>query len=209
MKIRDTKYLLTSLSALLLLSGGLQAEADETPSDKRLAHRTELPFFCSKDYSVAYRGLQGFTNLDTLQLDDGSEWKVDGNDLHRLHYWQAGHSMTITADRGWIDAVNSRKPFLYRLINQSRRSEVSANLFLGSSKYLPAYAEVGAISKGALQTYLTNGSGWTISSDDIELFDQWQTGHTIIVGIYDRWFTSYDYILINVDLNHYVRANQL
>ncbi|MCX6989461.1 MAG: hypothetical protein NTX49_00090, partial [Chlamydiae bacterium] len=56
--------------------------------------------------------------------------------------------------------------------------------------------------------YLENGSTWTISTNDLFIFNDWAINDTIILGSNDSWFSSYDSLLINVNMNNYVRARK-
>ena len=54
--------------------------------------------------------------------------------------------------------------------------------------------------------YLENGTTWTISSNDLFIFNEWAINDTIILGSNDSWFSNYDSLLINVNMNNFVRA---
>ena len=142
------------------------------------------------------------SNIDgsILEIEDGSHWKIaSGSSLSR---WRIGDIITITPNRSWFS------DYKYYVINKSIDEYVAADLILGPIAYgsLTHWAVSLDFSQG--KVVFENGSCFKICSSDLFLFEQWQINDTIIFGTNDSWFTSYDILLINVNMNHYVRAKQ-
>jgi hypothetical protein len=56
---------------------------------------------------------------------------------------------------------------------------------------------------------LEDNSSWKVADDDGFILEEWEANDTIIIGSNDSWFSAYDTILINVNMNNYVRAKSL
>ena len=200
----NKKHLLACLSSLLILGSALQA--DETDPLEQLTNKTELfgPF--RSNYEMADHEFEYISQTThCVCLDDDTQWKAEN--LNTVKRWREGNQIWIMADRGWKEAVDANVTYLYRLANKDKNSSVAVNPFLGPK--MSKSKQLICFDPERLYGSLTDGSEWMITREDADLFQEWRTGHTVIIGIYDRWFTSYDYILINVDLNHYIRAKHI
>jgi hypothetical protein len=56
------------------------------------------------------------------------------------------------------------------------------------------------------KVYLSNESCWMVADADMGIFKDWRTNDQIIIGSSNSWFSSYDAILINPQMNNFVRA---
>jgi|GEM_PF-5890188 len=157
-------------------------------------------------------------NQNLVRLTDCSEWKISPYDLQKMDTWSAGQEVIIEVDNNsWVNAVRSGQPYIYRLINIYNKSSVRAILSLGSDNTNPLYRHVDSLLKSGNQLSLNGPSKndatfWRVSSSDSTLFQEWKMDDSVIIGYVKKaWLFSnkYDTILINANLNHYVRAEQI
>lgn len=141
--------------------------------------------------SAAYDG-------SIVELEDGSNWKLAPN--YSVFSWKVGDPMVITPNHSWLSDYN------YYVVNKFTGSYVAADLIVGPIAFGPYTHWVIGIDYTSGHVYLENGTTWTISSSDNFIFRDWAINDTIIIGANDSWFSSYDSILINVNMNNYVRA---
>lgn len=139
---------------------------------------------------------------DTLEIEDGSVWKVDPYESPQIHYWRSSDPLILTQNHDWFSS------FDYRIVNQTTGGSIGVNLFLG-----PVLANEHARFLIALdfhrgEVILTDGSRWTICPRDLNLFQKWVLEDCILIGSNSGWESSYDCILINSNMNHFVRAKQ-
>ncbi len=140
---------------------------------------------------------------DSLELEDGSHWKIPSYQAQTVYSWQRGDLLTITPNHSFFSS------YYYYINNACTGTSVPANLYIGPLAFTPPYTRwVVALDPIHCQVYLQDGSSWNIALSDASLLNQWAPNDTIIIGENDSWFSSYDTILINVNMNHYIRAKQ-
>lgn len=140
---------------------------------------------------------------DSIEFGDGSQWKISSNDAYKVLYWRAGDPLVITPCESWFSS------YRYYITNKNTYETVSANLFLGPIAFGTYTHWIVGIDFVSRQLFLENGAAFKISSEDIYLFNDWAINDTIILGVNDSWFSAYDYILINVNMNNFAHAKQL
>jgi hypothetical protein len=139
--------------------------------------------------SVCYYGY-------TVELVDGSVWKVDPSDSYLVTGWHSSHLVVITPNHSWFS------PYAFRLTNQHTGESVAVNLDLGP--IAPIYASyythwIVNIDYYNNIVYLEDGSVWYMSSFDSNIVNQWISGDVVIIGVNDGWlFASNPNVLINV-----------
>jgi hypothetical protein len=151
-----------------------------------------------------------FPSTNVIKLEDGSEWTVGQKEAYAIRFWKQGDPVVITRNHSWFPQGN------YCLTNKNRNDAYAqVTLSLGPTlSGLYTHWVIGMdFSLG--QVHLTNGKGerttWHISHNDAALFKKWQINDNVIIGINDGWgasFSAFDHILINVPVNHNVRAKQ-
>lgn len=139
---------------------------------------------------------------DTIEIEDGSWWKIASGDSHTTQYWRPGDILIVTPNRGWFSS------YYYCITNKNNGSSVRANLNVGPLAFGPNTHWINSVDQVTGHVFLDNGTCWCISNKDAYIFRNWAPNDTIIVGLNDSWFSSYDHILINVNMNTYVRAKQ-
>lgn len=159
-----------------------------------------------------YEILDFETDGNLIRITDGSQWKVAPN--NKMSGWRTGQGITIEVDNwSWGYLTSSSKQYVYRLVNQVTGTSVEALLYKGSNVQSPYYRQVEGLLKNSLQVSLNDHSSWAVMTSDSLLYNEWLVNDTIIIGsVRKGWFdccNAYNYILINVDSNHFVRAKKL
>jgi len=135
-----------------------------------------------------------------LELEDGSNWKLSPN--YSVINWRVGDPIAITPNHSFLSEYN------YYVVNKATGSYVAADLILGPIAFGSYTHWIIGMDYTSGHVYLENGSTWTISSNDLFIFNDWAINDTIILGSNDSWFSCYDNLLINVNMNNYVRARK-
>jgi hypothetical protein len=139
---------------------------------------------------------------DSVELEDGSFWKIPSYKSHIVYSWKAGDLLTITPNNCFCSYYN------YYINNKYTNTYVPANLYIGPIAFGSYTHWIIGIDHINGHIFLENGSAWCISSSDAYIFSDWAINDTIIIGANDSWFSSYDSLLINVNMNNYARARQ-
>jgi len=136
-----------------------------------------------------------------LEIEDGSRWKLSSS--HTLRYWRTNDTIAITPNHCTSSDYN------YYLTNKSTGGYVEANLILGPVAFGPMTHWAMGFNLEKNQVSLEDNSSWKVADDDGFILEEWEANDTIIIGSNDSWFSTYDTILINVNMNNYVRAKSL
>jgi len=149
---------------------------------------------------------------NVVKLEDGSEWIFDKSDIGFVRLWQPGHTIIFTAKRGSLWGSN----YEYVLTNADKNVSIPVSPFRGSREFGKGSTWVAGINRTLGQIYVINGAGertvWEISSPDKELFEEWLVNQHVMMGHNDSWFwsfSSYDHIIYNFHMNHYVHARMI
>lgn len=140
-----------------------------------------------------------------LQLEDGSEWRIHNFDGNKALNWRANDPLTITQNTRWFTKYN------YVIINKSNGTKVEAKLFRGPIVNGEFSRVIISLDKDHKEIMLNDGTHWEVSYLDSSVFNDWQLGDYIIIGtnsntsIFD---SEKDGLLINVNMDNYVRAKQ-
>src|SRR3989344_5919298 len=104
---------------------------------------------------------------DTLELEDGSVWKVNSYDSYKALNWRANDPLMVTQNTRWFSS------YTYRIINRNTGSSIETNLFLGPIKGGEHTRYINAMDfiQGALS--LTDTTRWEVSSSDQTIFREW------------------------------------
>ena len=136
-----------------------------------------------------------------IKLDNGSKWKVSETDVYKIIMsWNKNDKVTVYPNTSWFVSYN------YYLKNEISRSMVGANIVSPPLHRGPKTHWVQALNKFSGHLFLDDGSSWKIASEDWALFERWKNGDSVIIGLYKNWVSTYNYILIDVEMNCYVRA---
>ena len=161
------------------------------------------PFY----FPISTHCLMGVSALgDSIELEDGSVWKICRYDGCKALNWRSNDPLTITQNHRWFSNYN------YRIVNENTGACLEANLFLGPLEHGQHTLYITGIDRIAGDLVVTNGSGesfrWEISAGDISTFQNWALHDAVIVGQNSGWDRSCDALLINVNMNNFARAKQ-
>jgi hypothetical protein len=137
---------------------------------------------------------------DTLVMEDGSIWHINSSDRNTLSWWKVSDPIVVTQS-GWFSS------YKFKIVNKSTNTSVDASLSLGPLLGGQYTHKIVGIDYGRGEILLANGSRWNISYNDRTLLNEWLLNDTIIVGINTRWFSSGEFILIDVEMNNHIKAN--
>ena len=156
---------------------------------------------------IAAHQLQGVSSLgDSVELEDGSVWKISRYDSPSALTFRSDDILIITQNHRWFSQYN------YRIINQQTGIALEANLFLGPQTNNQYTWYVTAIDRIDGDLILTNGFGqptrWEISWHDESLFQNWAVNDAVIIGQNTGWDSRSESLLINVNMDQSVRARQ-
>lgn len=154
-------------------------------------------------YSSSCHWLVAISALgDSLEMEDGSVWKIDSFDNWKVFDWSTADLLFLTQNMEWFGSCN------YRLINKNVGSSVAVNLFQGPILNYKYSRRVSVLEPQCGELILSDHSRWHVSPRDLYLLQEWVVNDSVIIGMNSGWDSSYDAILINVQMNHFVRAKQ-
>jgi hypothetical protein len=160
-------------------------------------------------YSNSHHWLNAVTVLDnneyTIELEDGSVWKINSYDGTKALNWRANDPLTITQNNRWFSNHN------YRIINKSNGTSVESNLFLGPIEQGQYSRFIIGVNQEKRELMLSDNTHWEISYLDASIFKDWTVNDYIIIGTNSNtsvWDVGSDSLLINVNLNNSTRAKQ-
>lgn len=141
---------------------------------------------------------------DSVELEDGSVWKISPYDGQKALNWLTSDPLTITQNPRWFSSYN------YQIVNQNTGTSLEANLFLGPIEHGIHTLYVTGIDRDAGDLVISNGYDkilcFQISSSDHYIFQSWALHDAIIVGSNHGWDSFCEILLINVNMNNCVRA---
>jgi hypothetical protein len=139
---------------------------------------------------------------DSIECEDGSVWKINNYDSYKALNWRASDPLLITQNTRWFSS------YAYRIINRNTGSSVETNLFLGPIKNGEHTRYIIAIDPTHGDIFLNDNTHWTISGYDYYIFRDWALNDAVIIGYNSGWDSSCESILINVNMNNFVRVKQ-
>ena len=159
-----------------------------------------------------YHWVESCPQENIVKLEDGSEWMFDFGDIAMMRSWRPGDTMVISpVEPGWFTSSN----YSYMLTNRDLGQTIYVNPVQGPVLFGSYSNWIGGLDPHRGHAYIHNGQGertiWEIHSWDAYLFDDWAVNDHVIFAqnnSWSWWFSSYDHIIINVPMNHYVRARQ-
>lgn len=159
------------------------------------------------DYSPVYPNSTHW--IETLSLfgesvgiEDGSIWQVNCSDRNLVQDWVLSDPVIITQNRSWFSSCK------YRILNKNDGSSIPANLAYGPIIGGEYSLQISNIDHYNGLLILSDNSHWKISSRDRYLFPEWTLGDYILLGVNSGWDSSCPYILINSNMDNFIRAKQ-
>lgn len=139
---------------------------------------------------------------DSVELEDGSVWKISLYDGYKALNWRSNDPLMITQNTRWFSKYD------YRIVNQNTGTSLEASLFLGPIENGEYTRYVIGIDLNREELLLSDNTHWEISVLDDAVFHDWAIGDAVILGYNSGWNSSCESILINVNMNNFLRAKQ-
>ncbi len=168
-------------------------------------------FFLPPEYQL----LDGVSlNGSTLAMKDGSQWDINPVDAFEVMSWVTGDytevPLVVSANNSWLSG------YKYYITNKNTNTYVEATFKVGPTVNGSYTNEIRQIDYILGELLLQDGSGyqtcWKVDLSDQYLLNRWQHLDAVVIGSNDNWysflFSKSSHILINVELNEYVRANE-
>ncbi len=160
-------------------------------------------------YSDSHHWLNAVTILDnnqyTLELEDGSVWKIHSYDGGKILNWLSNDPLIITQNNRWFSKHS------YRIINKSNGTSAEASLYLGPIVNGEFSRFIIGIDRDKKEILLSDNSHWALSYLDSAIFKDWSLNDYLIIGTNSNtsiWDSKSDRVLINVNLNNSARASK-
>ncbi|MBI2743298.1 MAG: hypothetical protein HYX48_05220 [Chlamydiales bacterium] len=197
-----TKTLLASAFTFLIVNSAFSTSTTPHPvappqiSQVPEENPENLPLFALTHNWLRESAVEG----RDIGLGDGSNWRVEPSYRSEAASWIPGdplllspNYMPFSSNLYWLKNLRTKTYILVDVIREPYdRGE--------HSHFVSTHSEDGAI------IYLENRVGFEIDRRDRWLSQEWLYEDHIVIGASNAWFGTYEFILYNVNLNHYVRA---
>lgn len=138
----------------------------------------------------------------TIEMEDGTQWEIHPSDTYVLNMWRKNDPMIVTPNNNWFSTGD------FYITNKNNNSYVRADLVVSPIAFGPYSHWIIGIDYSSGHVYLENGTTWCMSPSDYSVFKDWAVNDHIVMGYNDAWLSPYDRILINYNMDSYVRAKQ-
>ncbi|MEN9654971.1 MAG: hypothetical protein RL235_1083 [Chlamydiota bacterium] len=139
---------------------------------------------------------------DSVEIEDGSVWKVHPYDNYKVVQWKSNDPLVVTQNHAWFSKYD------YRLINNNTGATIEANLHLGPIQQGPYTKYIVSIDDLRNEVMLSDSTHWLISKKDRKRLKNWAIHDAVIVGTNSGSDGSSEALLINVNMNQRARAHQ-
>lgn len=202
---KNTKFLLLSV---VIFSGSLLTAREST---FKAEHRT-VSSVNSAISPYACHWIDCLPEENVIKLEDGSEWSFNPALAFKIRSWRSGDILLLSPKINWIWLSD----YSYVLTNKTLNTCVEVNPHLGPLAYGSYSTWIRGMDYKNHRVYLINGqheaTTWAIAEADYDLFNDWKINDHIIIANNDSWtwwFSGFNYVIINVNKNHYVHARQI
>ncbi len=150
-------------------------------------------------------------NREGIALEDHSIWKVDEASRKRVEHWKIGDELKLYPNTSTF--TKTRYP--YCIENKSRQSHaIEVTLKQGPIKTNKNVVLIESIDPDERLITLSSPKQGRleclIEEKDLEMLEGWKPRQCVIVGsnsgVLAWWFSSYEYILINVPVREWIRV---
>ncbi len=193
----------TSFLKFFLLPLILSAEITSLPSDAEESCGFLFNRYPPVYYSSAIHWLNAVSSLgETVEIEDGSVWQVSRHDAYKALHWRSDDPLMITQNHRWFSR------YTYRIVNTNTGSSLEADLQLGPIQNGEHTRYIVELNPWEGVLTLSDNTHWQISSYDGSTFRDWALDDAIIIGYNSGWDSHCESILINVNMNNFLRAKQ-
>ncbi len=179
---------------------------ERQPTKETTREEGSSKFFNKQPAIYFSQGMHSVSAVDafgnSLELEDGSVWKISPYDAPKVAHWKAQDPILVTQNHRWFSKYS------YRLINQATGAALEANLFLGPIKNGTYTRYIMSIDLSRGEVVLNDQTRWQVSSLDECSFQDWMLYDAVIIGYNSGWDANCEGLLINVNMNQWVRAAQ-
>lgn len=195
--------------SLFMITANLHSEEPSFFSAKASTVSCECDCY-DDDISLYFRKLaQILGSGETIEMEDGTQWRVVPADSYKTKYWRIGQRLVICPNDGYFSSSSGT----YYITNKKTGSYVRADLSRGpalAGKYSQWIEGIDFVKGHIFLKSDTHkkGTSWIVSSSDQNIFKDWRQSDYVIVGVNSSWISSYDTILINTLENKYIRVQQ-
>ncbi len=137
---------------------------------------------------------------NVVALGDGSQWKISPDFVGEVQDWKMQDPIFVSPNYTPFSAHT------FWLQNKRTGSSAMANLFLGPEEFGQNSHWIAHIDRPNHVVFIENRVGFDVDARDRDLLADWSVRDTVIVGVSNSWYGSSDHILINVNLNQFVRG---
>lgn len=157
---------------------------------------------------LAAKGIDG----SIVELEDGAQFTIADSDRDEIMEWRTYTPIAISPNTYWY----SNHDFL--MTNCLTGTYVRAKFteepltehpFTNTIFYIDPFEGIIILEDGR-----GNQTSWEIDQQDLELSRQWEKDETIVIGVYDNWYSKFvsksRFILINyknLSTTKFIRAN--
>ncbi|MCB1117541.1 MAG: hypothetical protein KDK50_03040 [Chlamydiia bacterium] len=149
-----------------------------------------------------------------IAFEDHSIWHVHPQSRLRLENWTKGDQLKIYPNLASFSSTS----FPYCIANQTKKTRpIHATLKLGPQKSNVNTTWIQMVDLKELRITLQTGKGcvikWLIEEKDAQMLTNWKPCEGIVIGNNEGslawWFSSCEYILINVNRGEWLRATNI
>lgn len=137
---------------------------------------------------------------DALDLEDGSIWVFNPFEAYHTRYWLPNDPVILTQNREWFSS------YQFRIRNLNDGTSVAVNLSAGPIIGGEYTRQITNVDHYHGLVVLSDGSHWTVSWRDRSAFAEWILGDYIMIGVNSGWDSSCPIILINSNMNDFIRV---
>ena len=147
-------------------------------------------------------------NNDLITIEDGSTWQVAAGDRYVVNSWRTDDPIFITPITSWFISQH------YYISNRVNNTYIKADLVDRPIAYGPHSHWVTGIDIVQGHVYLENQSVWCIDPHDAYILsdrrnnNDWALNDHVIILLHDDRYSSYDHVLINVNMSNQVHAKR-
>ena len=160
------------------------------------------PIYVSDDfYNLHAIHLLGNERV-TLELDDGTHWLVHSYDESKIQTWKQNDPLMITQNHSWFSS------YKFQIINKATQESIQANLHLGPFVDGLKTFYICHIDHQRKVLSLSDNTYWEIALKDEHVLQEWKVSDALIKAVNTGSDSSKPSILINVNMNDFLRAKK-
>ncbi len=137
---------------------------------------------------------EGFT------IHDGTQWRVSSDYRDDVRTWLPGDHLVISLNHTPLSS------YAYWAKNLRTNTYAAVNFFLTADLHARYTHCIRCLDQDKLLLFLNNRVGFEVDFRDKDKLKDWAENDTILLGISNTWFSSFNLMLININLNQHVNV---